>query len=466
LWRAFPFFAAGGAMNSLALLIAGSLLALPPGTGRTLPLRLVRGQEFIYHAHYLRQGERDLYLHTHVLILEASSDGYRAAFMTEHEVPAGPNAEPISIARLDTGRIDSFGRVTLDTPSTLPRLPIEAAPTLETYPFLELPAEFRQDGRGWQTVDPETGPISWKALLIEHLPSKGECLKLSGVQVSSNWGQAGALMWKRTEQVWVLNREGVVDHVVRKTDWRTESGDAYSSETIVDLEAVPAPMGEAAFNNRLSEIRSALDFNRRLNELMRPSSAPDLNGFDGLLHAIDRHHDLGTPYNAAIKSLRRKAELAREGVRPPEPVIIRVDKPTTAKVIEIKPPPAEVMLREIESGKQMPLSSLRGRRTLLVIFKPSADPNAEVLRYVRGATKSYAGRVTVLPLMLDATADDARKAQLDSAIYDAAPALAAFGCAGPRVIVLDRDGAVRANLPGWNPAHLDSANDELNKLKP
>src|SRR5262249_5714545 len=149
-----------------------------------------------------------------------------------------------------------------------------------------------------------------------------------------------------------------------------------------------------------------------------------------------------------------------DGVRPPEPVIIRVDKQTP---VEVKSA-GDATLRDLESGKSITLSALRGRPVVLVFFGPTADVNAEVLRYIRGASKHYAGRAEVIALLVDGRVDDARRVQLGAPVYDGRDALAFFGCSGPRVIVLDRAGAAHFNAPGWNSKYNTSINDELNRI--
>src|SRR5205085_8705235 len=113
--RAAARFAIGGVMGSVALLIAGTLLVVPSQTGRTLPLQLERGQEFVYHSRYIPQATRpgvndEQWLDTYVLILEATPRSKaQAAFMTVQRVKAG--AETVPVARLELGSIDEMGRV-------------------------------------------------------------------------------------------------------------------------------------------------------------------------------------------------------------------------------------------------------------------------------------------------------------------------------------------------------------------
>ena len=87
------------------------------------------------------------------------------------------------------------------------RLPIDGPPTLETYPFLQLPPAMPEPGRAWEVADPDFGPQVWKTLLTE-FRERGRCLKLHGQQSAGDWSQAGRLVWRRQEVVWLLLQEG------------------------------------------------------------------------------------------------------------------------------------------------------------------------------------------------------------------------------------------------------------------
>jgi hypothetical protein len=101
---------------------------------------------------------------------------------------------------------------------------------------------------------------------------------------------------------------------------------------------------------------------------------------------------------------------------------------------------------------------------VLVFFEFSETPDNHVIRYLRAAGKSYAGRVHVVPLMLGGTGEDVRRLRLDAAVYHGDRALAAFVATTPRAIVLDRDGLVRQVLPGWGADYPDLLHRELVKI--
>ena len=263
-----------GSMISLVLLIAGNLLAAPPGGVRAIPLRLESGQEFIYQVRYSQESDRPglslfRFLKSYVLILEPGPPA-KAAFMTIQLVEPKPGAESIPVVRLEFGRIDALGRVTLDSTSNLPRLPIDGPPTLETLPFVELPAkEFPMGGNAWQVPDSELGPQIWRLLKYEGI-ELGRSFKMKGEQSSGDWNLAGQLVWKRQEFATLLIREGIVSHVERLTEWRTPGGERFHSTCVVDLDSIPAGLPPGQFEDRRLEIRDAIGFSRDLAELVKP----------------------------------------------------------------------------------------------------------------------------------------------------------------------------------------------------
>ena len=67
-------------MVAIVLLVAGSVVALPPGGGQPAPVRLERGQEFIYHASHTQESDRPgsrlaRSIDTYVLILDTGPAG-------------------------------------------------------------------------------------------------------------------------------------------------------------------------------------------------------------------------------------------------------------------------------------------------------------------------------------------------------------------------------------------------------
>jgi hypothetical protein len=460
-------------MLPVAVLLVGSMVAAPPGAARLVPLRLERGQEFIYHANYTQEGGKTTtslsrFLDTYVLILQVSPS-IQAAFMTVQRIEGRPGSEPIPIVRLEFGRIDSRGRVTIESTSDSPFLPIDGPPTLETAPFLELPETLPQD-RIWQVSDPELGPETWR-ILMENKLELGWCHKLKGEQSSGNWNAAQGLVWNRDEYAWLLQYEGIVARIERVTDWRTPAGERFHSTCVIELESVPATLGKGQFDDRYLEIRDYLRFSRDLAELMKPRGEPDIRGYDDLLQRIDRHLDRGTPYGIAFRSLRRRAEAARNGERPPEPIVIPGRHELAAPLsqsatIGVDQPAPALTLRDARTGESTSLLSLRRQPTILLFMQPSADTTDKVIRYARTAAKVYAGRAHVVLLAAEGEPADVTRIQkayhLEIPIYEGRDVLSRFdGHSLPRVVVLDGKGVVRMIEIGWRDEYMESIYRQL-----
>ncbi len=438
-----------------------------------IPLRVERGQEFVYFASYERKGEKPTAYQTcqlvsHVLILEADSGGILAALMTEQRLPQSGSSDSVGLVRLELARIAPSGRVTWEAVSTAPRLPIDMPPTLEYYPFLELPAAELQPGQSWRTDDPETGPMEWRALVVERR-EKGRCLKLLGEQASRDWLEPGKFVWRRKEIVSVLLHEGFVDHAERNLTWRSESGEVYSSTTVIDLYAPPAPIPSGEFRSRLADIRAALQFSARLQELLKPRGEPDYRGYDDLLRAIDRHRDHGSPYAAALRSIRRQAEVARAGERPPEPIVVRAEAPPQGRSTPAETMNSPIRATEIAdpvAGTKVSLAMYRGRPVVLLFARPRSRLLPWILAYAKSAAQSYVGQVHVLVLLVEGNADDARRLreqfQLGFAVLDGRRLFeVSGGQRTPSVWVLDEMGKLRWQAPGWGGEYPDLIHKEL-----
>jgi hypothetical protein len=456
------------------LLLAGSLLAAPPTTPRMIPLRVQRGQEFVYFSSYEQHGEKpgpllSYQLVSHVLILDVDHTGIQAAFMTEQRPPSNANPEAVGHVRLELARILPSGRVLWEPISPAPRLPIDRPPTLEFFPFFELPPKELEPGETWRVDDPETGPMEWRALMLERR-ERGRCLKLQGEQASRDWWEPGRFVWRRKETVSVLLHEGFVDHAERDLMWRNSSGEVYRSTTVIDLYALPAPIPPGELRSRVADIRAAVQFSARLSELLRPRGEPDYRGYDELLKAIDRSTDRGTPYAAAIRSLRRQAELARAGERPPEPIVIRAEPPAdTHKPRTSTPTISDVELSDPTTGLKVSFAAFRGRPAVVLVIQPSSRLLPWVLEYARAASQSYAGRVHVLVLVVRGTAGDAKKLQdlyhLNSPIFDGTALWSAIaGRSTPLVVVVDELGQIRWRGPGWGGEFPDLIHKELEEI--
>ncbi len=291
----------GNVMTSLVLLVAMLTPAAPPGTVRPIALRLERGQEFVYHSVYNQESDRpgsqfSRLLDTYVLILDTSPQGSQAAVMTVMRVDNKPGAEAVPVVRLEYARIDSLGRIALDSTSTLPRVPIDGPPMLDPLPFIELTPAMPEAGQQWESVDADQAPL-WQRLLVTEFHRFDRCWKIKTEQSSGDWNVAGRTVWKRNEMAWMSLQHGFIVRRERTTDWRTESGETRKSSLVAELELMPpASVQQDQFRDRKIEIKAAVEFAKELAELMKPRGEPDYRGYDNLLRSLDRYVSRETPY--------------------------------------------------------------------------------------------------------------------------------------------------------------------------
>lgn len=450
-------------MCSIVVLLALTIPAAPP-PARPIPLRLERAQEFVYHTVYNQESDRpgsnfSRLLDTYVLILETTPQGALAAIMTVMRVENKAGAETVPVVRLEYARIDPLGRVTLDSTSPLPHLPIDGPPLLDPLPFIELPAARPEAGQQWESVDADQAPL-WQRLLVTEFHRFDRCWKIKGEQSSGDWNLAGRTVWKRNDMAWMSLQQGFIVRRERTTDWRTESGETWKSSLVAELELMPpASVQQDQFNDRKIEIKAAIGFARELTELMKPRGEPDYRGYDQLLRSLDRYTSRETPYAVAMKSLRRRAELARRGERPPEPLVIRTGKPPIRPVEEGEMLP-DFIARELTGGEALKSEHLKGRPAVLIFVKPSSQLARDVLHYAPAAAKSYAGRVNVHLLLVEGSL-----VKPETPIFDGKPVLPLFaGRSTPRFIILDKSGRVRTIHTGWNGEFRDLIHKELLRL--
>jgi hypothetical protein len=254
----------------------------------------------------------------------------------------------------------------------------------------------------------------------------------------------------------------------RRTTWRTESGELWKSDLVADLDSMPFPIPTAQFQDRRREILESIRFAKDLAELMKPHGEPDFQGYDSLIRRMDRYTSRGTPYVKAIHSLRRRAEQARNGERPPEPLVIRTrtEPPKPAEDGQSAP---DFTASDFAGGASLKFNELRGRPIVLVFFKPSSKLAVPVLKYVQATMSPYAGRVHVAALAVESDLPALTKLRndlkLSFPIYDGRATLSLFaGRSTPRAIVLDKAGTVNMILPGWNGEFPELIHKELVKL--
>jgi hypothetical protein len=338
---------------------------------------------------------------------------------------------------------------------------------LETLAFVERPRGGLAPGKSWDLAEPGQPPLTWSLTGTDFMPN-GNCLKLTGQQQSDGWGHRGQPGWGRKDNLWLALDTGVAVKIERHIQHCDEAGaTTFKSEMVVVLDSFrPTDLPPSEIEARRLEISQAVGFARTLESL---SSAPDQRGFDALLAQIQAHtqNRVATTYREAVLGLKRQAEAARNGERPPEPLVVqtRKDAPPTG---EGQPVP-DLILSDMISGETVRMSRFQGRPVLLVLFRPAGRTVDHVLRFANSAANTYASRVDVLALAVDGTPGEIVQLRLQyhvkMPIYDGREiAKRIAGDATPRTILIDASGTIQRILPGWGGEYPTWFGNELEKL--
>jgi hypothetical protein len=461
-------------MGSVVCLLAAMLPAAPNDPPGQLPVRLSRGQEFVYRGVYKEEinrpanhSSRSIAVETHILVLNQSADAADVAVMTVRR-PLPIRDEVASEAQLEIAKVDSFGRMEF-RPARRPLrgIPVDGPPNLETAAFVERPRGGLIPGKSWDRTELSDPPTSWSIAGIEFMPG-GNCLKLVGQQQSESWGRPGRSAWRRKDVVWLALDNGVAVKFERETQVCNEGGEiVHGSQLVALLESFrPTELPPSEFDARRLEIQQSTAFARRLDDLF---GAPAQGGFDTLIAQTNTHlHNREpTPYRDSVLTIKRRAESARNGERPPEPLIVQTRKESfTCR--EGQPAP-DLILADAISGEAVRLDGLRGQVVLLLLFKPHGRMSSYVLRYAEWAGAQYAGKVCVLALAADGTPGELVELRLHlrlkRPVYDGREAAKRFaGETTPCAVMIDATGTIRRIVLGWGGEYPDWFATELEKL--
>ena len=447
------------------LLIAGVLAAAPPEPAGQLPLRLESGQEFVYRGYFVetnaRAGarfSRKYDLETCVMVLNSSGSSYDVAFLTVQRPQRAASEEAISTARLEKGQVNSLGKLQLQgRRAQWPRIPLEAPPNLESEAFLERPVTVA-GGQKWDAAEDGQTTLSWLVSGVARYQTH-QCLLLVGVATIGEW--------QREDRIWLRMDSGFAIRMERKIEQR--SGE-FNSQMVLELQSFnPVTTTESERSARRIEINQAQRFADTLDELMLPRGEPDRRGYDTLLEMIDTHvkNRARTPYRDAIVDLRRRTVLARNGERPPEPLVI-AQRSVAAGIDEGQPAP-EFALADLITGDTIRLNQMRDKPVVLLMFRPTAATARFVLKYADDAAKGYAGKAYVLPLAVDGqpgvVVQLRASLKAKTPVYGGAELAKVFaGSTTPRVVILDKFGTTRLIAAGWGGEYPDIIRKELEKL--
>jgi len=463
-------------MNALVGLVAAAIFAAPPEPAVTIPLRLSKGQELVYHGVYTEESSRPGARYTrhydievYVLILDAVPKEMRAAFLTVQKlrVPASTSAP---IVRLEIGKIDPQGRVTLSQRAlTQPPIPTAGPPSLETAAFIETPKQGVDAGAVWQTVIGAEPPTRWSVIGVENVG--GRCVRLLGEQRAPNWEELGKPAWKREDRIWLQQQNGFASKIERTIQNRDESGAViirthFSAELENSHNPVFHPGG--TFKARQMTIDRVIDLARVLDDLQFGGGAPDVRGFESLLHRLEFaiKNAAATPYRQALIALQRQAELGRNGER--APISTSVETPRfDVRPLVLGQALQDCVLTETTRSDRIRLKDFRGKPALLVFLKGSSATIDYVLRYMATAESRYRDSIHLLPLIVDgpdAVLARAKHMNLSMRMYGGSDLhRTSAGEATPLFVLLDKTGTIRLIAPGWGGEYPDWFEKEIQK---
>ena len=445
--------------------------------------RLSRSQELVYRGTFTEEGlsgrvrfSRAYRIDTRIFVLDTPPKSAEVALLTvlKHrpnsgEPPLNGDVAPTSV-RLERARVDLQGKLVAE-PGVDLLVPLEGAPTLECGPIVALPGGRVGVGKEWLGVEGDRPPLTWRAVGME-MAGGNNCIKLVGEQKSDDWDRprADRNAWHRRETVWIEPRLGVAYRVERTIEQREPAHrEATQRSTLrMEMESSFQLSGEAG-DSRRHEIEQALALRDALTPLLK-EPAHYAQHLTALIKKIDYHlaHQPDTPYQTAILSVKHRAEAARRGETPPEPIRETKTKTTIAVLGQLSP---DFLATNLIGKGSAQLRRWTGKPVLLVFYHPASTTTPTVLHYAQKLLAAYPQRVNVIGMCVSDDADQARKQHGD--LHLTFPILSAGGLRGsfgvettPKMILLDSSNIVRGEYLGWGGETPKEVLEELKRWLP
>jgi hypothetical protein len=465
-------------MGSFVLFIAGAWMAAQSEPAEPSLLRLQREQEFVYSGPCTliteqpgNRTSRTWYMMHCILIRNSGLRGAEATFLTIQRTPPQPGVSTLPVAQMEQAIIESNGRVVFQqVANPIPRIPIDGPANLEVAAFVELPKTGLTGPTNWTTKAENGLPQTWRIQGVEEF-SGSRYPVLIGEQVSPSWKDGSSPGWFRQDKVLLDMSAGYAVKIERTIRRRDEGSRVTTLFATCELDAgVPSPCPGGLFQDRWSTIKKTIAFGGELAELQLPRGAPNLSAYDDLLSRIDQQLKIqaDTPYREAMVTLRRRVESARQGERPPEPLIVPSMKvPLPATLVESKS--LDFALTDLVTGGQTKLSNLRSKPVILFFFKPSSPTVQNVLYCAQDLSGRYAGQAHVFAVATEGAAATIlalrNQLQMTIGVFTGQDARRLIpGESTPCIIILDKSGTTRFITLGWGGEYPKLIGDEMNKV--
>ncbi len=444
---------------------------------------LSRSQELVYRGAFSEESRggrvqfsRAYRIEARIFVLDTPPDGAEVALLTvlKHrpnsgEPPLSGDLAPTSV-RLERARVDLQGKITAE-PGVNLLVPLDGAPTLDCGVFVALPGGRTSVGQEWPAVEEDRPPLIWRAAGMEMLGGNN-CLKLIGEQQSDDWDRprADRTAWQRRDTVWIVPRLGLAYRVEREIQQREPAHREPTQRSVlrVEMESSFQLSGEAG-ESRRHEIAQALAFRDTLSPLLTQPARFGQH-LSTLLKTIDNHlgNHPDTPYRTAILQVKRRAEAARRGETPPEPIRETKAAPTVAALGQLAP---DFVATDLSGEGSAQLRHSMGKPVLLVFYHPASATTPAVLRFTRELLATYPQRINVVGMCV--SEDVAVVRQQHAEMRLTYPILSAGGLRGsfgvettPKMILLDSSQIVRGAYLGWGHETPREVLEELKRWLP
>src|SRR5262249_5480951 len=340
-------------------------------------------------------------------------------------------------------------------------------PTLEWGALIELPHRRVGVDQTWEAAEEGNPARTWKITGTDLVDSV-RCVKLLGAQQSEDWDQPRAdhTAWRRRDTVWLDPVAGVAHRVERQVERRDPARQepTYKSVLRYDLES-RMQYPRQLFDDRHNEIRQAHHFAESLTPILT-NPAKHAAEIDALLAKIKNHldHEPPTPYREAVLHVKRRTEAAKRGESPPQSLVEDTVSTTVAAPGRHAP---DFLTINFDSKEPARLKKWLGKPIVMLFYSPTSASARELLRFAQHLHEAHQPQVTVLGM---AVTDDAEQVHSQQqSLQLSFPLLNGRGLrqtyaveATPKVVVIDRDGIVRAAFTGWG---AETANDVRNEVR-
>jgi peroxiredoxin len=176
---------------------------------------------------------------------------------------------------------------------------------------------------------------------------------------------------------------------------------------------------------------------------------------EALLSKINHHveNQPPTPYREAVLQVKRRAESARRGESPPNPLPSEGATAVVA-VAALGQPAPDFVAPDFLGRESARLRRWQGRPVLMVFYSPTSPMATELLRFAQAVHEDFREQVAVVALAMSEDAERVRKQH--ASLHLSYPVLNGKGLrisyavdVTPRLVLLDAGGVVRGIYVGW-----------------